>query len=190
MVKLVTLDERTRNNFERQIDVYAAAINALEAFKEVAKKFDGKVYNKRFREALKEAATNDKFKAYVSEKFDNVTRVEIGHPTTYVYFEFGFLYTSCEHDTFKIGAYPEDTHYIWYRGRIHAEQFIKCADETVANLGKRKEAYEKSIEMFNEVAAKYKEFSDEWIKFKETIPYPIRPNVHTDTIGYFGYFGI
>jgi tetratricopeptide (TPR) repeat protein len=188
----VKLSDETRSKFEKQIEMYEQAIKALESFKAIAEQFSGKVYNKRFREALKDAANAVRKYAYISEKCDTYYSKENNYSgRTYIAFELGWGGTDAECHSFGIGLWSNDPHFIEYPDkRIDTATFCAAVDDVITRVKSRKAEYEESIKVFDEVAKKYKEMSDAWKEFAATIPQPIRPYVHSDEMGYFGYFGI
>jgi hypothetical protein len=184
------MEEKTLNKFNAQIECYECALKVLTAFKDAAKPFDGKVYNKRLREALDKAAKAIYPRAYVHEGCESMG----WQKPNYIYLGVSIYHIAFDKDDedFDIGRWSNDEKYIVYNDkRFDYTAFCNEVDKKIEIVAKRKAEYARAIEIFDDAKKRFKEISDEWKQFANSLPTPIRPYIRAyDDRNYFGSFGL
>lgn len=153
--------------WKKQVKVYNDAIKALETIKPLADKFDGKVINKRFKDALNDickdidVAFSIDEKGYnryakVNEKIIVMRLTDRSFPTSEV--SCGYI----DEDRFEIWQVDNEKFYINGDGRLAKDIFIQAVDRMIDVVNERIAQYQDCIDNFDA-------YMDEVRKVNETI---------------------
>lgn len=153
-----------QDHAERQIAIYSAMLDYCETLKEVARKFDGKVLNKRFTNALTDAspethpywyaegATVKCFYASFSPIYDG-GKVELKITCHYLNGDSVTRGDNYYHEFY--GLDPEGLGNEWYGNRMDAEVFASRVDTLAVKYRASINVLRDQLEHFDEVAAQY-----------------------------------
>ena len=160
---------------ETQICIYEAMIEYCGTMKEIARKFDGKVLNKRFTDALQAASPKthpfwfDEGKEvpcfYAAFSCD-YSRTELCVSLHYLN---GNSVSRLFHNRIY-GLDPKERGAEWYGNRMDAAKFAELADAAAASMQEKADALRYQIAHFDEMVAKYNEVA----KIVKDIPYEFR----------------
>lgn len=176
------MEWKLKQQFSEQIKIYDEVIQVMTVFACSTEEWNGKCVNKRFTARLQQLA-------------DGYTdcKVQLHDGGNYYYYS---LYVCNHRDAqyreFYIGAWQStDIKFIGADRRFDYKAFCQQLAKEISQINSDREAFKKSIEMFDEAQKRYNEISDEWKAFRETLPFPIRPYVtaRQDERNHFGSFG-
>lgn len=169
--------------FEQQVKAYNDAIKALEAAKTLADKFDGKVINKRFANALNEVSEQTfggkqmvifsiQQQGYDYSYKQNVVQIELYLTDRCKCYDGGCVYIG--NDRVHVYEVSHDSKcYVNADGRLDKEMYLKALDKQIDGCKKSVEEYQKCIDHFDEYINKVKEFNKKLDELKKEIPSPM-----------------
>lgn len=162
----------------KQIEVFGKSIKALELAKTFADRFDGKVINKRFTNALNEASNqvfgNNEVVFGLKADGYNYTRkqniVELVFSITDTRYNAGYI----DYNKFIIFEIDKSSDsYINADGRLNKDIFIEAIDKQISNAKESIRNYQKCIDNFDNYLDRVKQLNKEIDDLKKDIPYPM-----------------
>lgn len=183
------------NKWNKQAKVYSNLATVLNVFAEVANKFDGKVLNKRFSEALQAAIPDnlkdDWFVSIGTETlWDGTVKKSIGIITTdrcQMYNVHNCVYI--EENRFDIqnnGRYMGKDVPLWLVDgkRINAKSFVENVLPMIEYYTKKAEEYSKCASHYDEYVAKVNEMKAEYNSWYEQLPWLFRDGINQTCIAF------
>lgn len=166
---LKTKKENLINKCQSEYDRYGKLLEYYDMFKETLKEFDGKVYNKRFRDALSKKINNDK--VFVSEE------------SQHLYYNTDSYIDICV-KVYPIGSYTDEVSMTMriccdINKRINAEASLthKYEEPWRNNIKSNMESLKDTIENYDTYKEKAEQLRKEIDEFNHNIPYPFRHNI-------------
>lgn len=164
--------------WKQQIKAFDGGIKSLEGIKTLADKFDGKVINKRFVNAMNEI-TDEKvaifslvekgydYRTKINEKIISIYLTDRSFPTSKC--TCGYI----DEDRFDVREINEKDFYINGDGRLVKEFFIKALDDMIAILTQRRDAYQDCINNFDEYLDEVRKINNEIEELRKKVHYPM-----------------
>lgn len=164
--------EDGKKEVQNRIDILRFTASQIDKIKPVFRAFDGKIYNKRFDDAI-EALSDDQGRFYVSNHY-RWMNIEAYKKHSLCNERYSALTVpSCSGERFEDFAGREDSIFTENK-RIIADKAIKALDTRKEKLLEQAASYEKTLEDADDILAQVAYFKGILGSLIETVPYELR----------------
>lgn len=170
---------------QRQITVNNMAIKAIQELVEASKAWDGKVFNKRFPNAMRDTINSLKDKKFYivhHVSADAPITLWASHKLCYVEYEgYGGRITPTSIETTKFSIRQTENPYVDKdnKNRFNYERFKEAAKAAIEHISSETKEVTQCVQSFDDFIAKAREINAIIEDFKKKTPYPLKAYIYS-----------